>query len=81
MATKYEHEILERLGCDIAERWRDQRRLNPRIVDAMEPQLVRKLDELDGQTYGDERRCRCLAGKDSDGKHHDPRCGAWRPSI
>jgi len=73
----YENDILERLAADVANLWRRQR-LDRRVVDAMDPVLVRKLDELDGLTLGDARRCGCLAARDSAGTRHDLQCPAYR---
>lgn len=77
MKRVYEHEVLERLACDIANAWLQQQR-DTRVTDRMEPHFVRKLDELQGLTRGDERRCRCLSGRDSGGQHHDIQCPAFK---
>jgi hypothetical protein len=78
MARKYENEILERLACDIANWWLRQRQ-DPRVTDRMDPGFARKLDELEGLTRGDDRRCHCLTSRDSLGARHDVQCPAFRP--
>lgn len=76
---KYEGDLIERLACDVANAWGRFRLHEPRLVDRMDPHLVRKLDEFDGLTRGDGRRCVCLTGRDSRGVRHDLRCPAFKP--
>lgn len=76
MARKYENQILERLACDVANWWQTERR-DPRVAERMDPGFVRKLDELEGLTRGDNRRCHCLTGRDSAGARHDIQCPAF----
>ncbi len=78
--TKYENEVLERLACDVANAWLRQQ-LDPRAISRLEPHFMRKLDELQGLTRGDNRRCLCLSGRDSGGESHDVLCPAYRESA
>jgi len=59
--------LVNDLACLIANSWRQQRR-ESRVIDAMDANLVRQLDELDRLTLGAPRRCICLGGR-SGGSH------------
>lgn len=75
--TKYENEVLERLACDVANAWRRQQ-AERGVTDRMDPHFMRKLDELEGLTRGNNHRCLCLSGTFSGGESHDVLCPAYR---
>lgn len=64
---------LEQLACEIANWWLRER-IN--MEGRMDPNFVRKLNELEVLTRGNERRCFCL----SKNSGHDIRCPARKPT-
>lgn len=62
----------------LADLWKRQR-LDPRVTGKMDPDLLRLLDKIEKRTLGDDRRCQCLAFKESKGSYHDIQCPARKP--
>jgi hypothetical protein len=71
---RYEQELVDDV-FRVAALWQRQR-LDPRVTRKMDPAFLRALDEIEKKTRGDDRRCECLAFKDSKGAYHDAACPA-----
>jgi len=68
----------EILTCELANDWMRARR-DPRILELLEPQFKRRLEELDRVTRGQPSRCFCLTGRDTQKRDHARECPARKP--
>jgi hypothetical protein len=75
---KPKHSAFEVLTGEIANDWMRARR-DPRVLELLEPQFKRRLEELDRVTRGQPARCFCLTGRDSQGRDHSRECPARKP--
>lgn len=66
----------EILTCELANDWMRARR-DPRILELLEPQFKRRLEDLERVTRGQASRCFCL--KDRQGREHSRECPARKP--
>jgi len=68
----------EVLTGELANDWMRARR-DARILELLEPQFKRRLEELDRVTRGQASRCFCLTGRTSHGQDHSRECPARKP--